>query len=476
MTDSYDVAIIGAGSAGLAALREVRKRTEKFVLINDGPYGTTCARVGCMPSKALIEAANAYHRRKQFEEFGIRGGDSLRADIPAVLQRVRDIRDDLVAGVLKATDSLGERNIQGRARLIGPQRIAVSGLELTAKRIVLAVGSRPVVPDEWRALIDDAGHASVLTTDTLFEQETLPKRIGVVGLGAVGVEMAQALSRLGLDVVALGSNPLLAGLTDRAVSDSLLDVLRSEFSVYTKATASLSRVAKGIEMRCGNRKAVVDCVLAALGRRPNLDDIGLESLGLKLDERGLPPVDARTMQIADLPIFLAGDANGSVPLLHEAADEGHIAGINAMLDEPRCFKRRVPMSIVFSDPPAAIVGQPFGALDPANIATGEVSFERQGRARIALRNKGLMKLYADKRSAKLVGAELCAPAADHMAHLLALAIERSLTVHDLLRLPFYHPVFEEGLRTGLRSLAANFQKRDESDLGSCDATGVEALD
>src|SRR5690606_37679088 len=116
------VAIVGAGTAGLAALREVRARTDDFVLINAGPYGSTCARVGCMPSKALIAAANAFHARTKLDEFGVRGGRQLRADVPAVLRRVRSLRDGFVAGVLEATEELGARNIAGRARLDGPTR------------------------------------------------------------------------------------------------------------------------------------------------------------------------------------------------------------------------------------------------------------------------------------------------------------------------------------------------------------------
>lgn len=117
MTRKVDVAIVGAGTAGLAALRDVRNKTDDFVLINKPPYGTTCARVGCMPSKTLIAAANAFHNRTLLGEFGILGAEHLRADIPAVLARVRKLRDDFVSGVLNTTDDLGDRNIAGTARL-----------------------------------------------------------------------------------------------------------------------------------------------------------------------------------------------------------------------------------------------------------------------------------------------------------------------------------------------------------------------
>jgi|GEM_PF-3558458 Pyruvate/2-oxoglutarate dehydrogenase complex, dihydrolipoamide dehydrogenase (E3) component, and related enzymes len=197
MNANYEVVIVGAGSAGLAALREVRKRTQDFLLVNDGPWGTTCARVGCMPSKVLIEAANAYHRRHAFEEFGLRGADALSVDMPAVLRRVRRLRDGFVKGTLQATDNLGERAVGGRARLLGPGSLAVNGQEISARAIVLATGSSPVVPPAWQALGD-----KLFTTDTLFEREALPPRLAVIGLGAIGVEMAQALARLGIEVAA----------------------------------------------------------------------------------------------------------------------------------------------------------------------------------------------------------------------------------------------------------------------------------
>ncbi len=472
MSEIVDVAIIGAGSAGLAALREVRKRTDRFVLINHGPYGTTCARVGCMPSKALIEAAKAFHHRHAFDTFGIRGARGLTVDLPAVLERVRELRDGFVAGTLKATENLHDRSITGRARLAGPDRIEVEGREIRAHKIIIATGSSPIVPASWPTL-----GRRLLTTDSLFEQTGLPKRLAVVGLGAIGVEIAQALARLGIEVHAFGQNPMLGGLSDPSVSKVFEALLGDEFPLHLGAPAQVTLLDEDhIRVGNGSAEAVVDGVLAALGRRPNVADLGLETLGVTLDARGMPEVDPATMQVADLPVFFAGDANGHNGLLHEAADEGHIAGLNAISDDVRCFKRRTPLAIVFSEPGVAVVGKRFRDLNAYTTLIGEVSFANQGRARIAQRNAGLMRLYAEQDTGVLLGAEMCAPAAEHMAHLLALAIEHAMTVRELLRLPFYHPVLEEGLRTALRDLAGQLPPCGDSDLAACDAYDAEALD
>lgn len=471
MNKIFDVIIVGAGTAGLAALREVKKRTNNFILINDGPWGTVCARVGCMPSKTLIEAANTFHRRGTFEEFGIRGSGGVTLDIAAALRRVRRLRDDFVASTLKTTDALGKRAISGRARLLGVGRLEVNGMELHARNIIIATGSRPVVPAPWCAL-----NNKLLTTDTLFEQESLPSRMAVVGLGPIGVEMAQALSRLGVNVTAFGEGTNIAGLSDSQVNAVAINLLGREFPLHLGEKVDLDAVSGGVRVRVKGTETIVDRVLVGLGRRPNIDELGLETLGIELNEHGLPPVDPHTMQIADLPVFMAGDANQQIPLLHEAADGGYIAGINATRPAPVHFTRRTPLAIVFADPGIATVGSCFQALDGKKILTGEVRFERQGRARAGQRNKGILRLYAETEIGRLLGAEMCAPDGEHMAHLLALAIERSLTVHGMLRMPFYHPVLEEGLRTALRDLSAQLPVCGESDLAGCEALDAEGLE
>lgn len=468
--ERVEVAIVGAGTAGLAALREVRDRTDDFVLINDGPYGTTCARVGCMPSKALIAAANAFHRRTKLDELGIRGGSELRADVPAVLRRVRALRDGFVAGVLKATEDLGARNIAGRARLDGPHRLIVGERVIEARQIVLAPGSSPIVPAPWRALGD-----RILTSDTLFEQEDLPRRVAVIGLGPLGLEMGQALARLGIEVHGFDAAKHLAGISDEKVADAARDAIGRELAIHLETQVELAEADGGVEVRWGGGSLTVDKVVAAIGRRPNLEGLGLETLGVPLDD-GMPEIDPTTMRIGATPVLLAGDATGDTPLLHEAADDGHVAGLNATSATPIRLARRTPLGIVFCDPQVAFVGQRAHELDLEATLIGEMSFARQGRARMTQDNRGLLRVYAARGDGRVLGAEMAMPAAEHVAHLLALAVGQGLTVHDLLRMPFYHPTLEEGLRTALRRVARQLPPRALSDLARCESLGAEALD
>jgi len=467
-----DTVIVGAGSAGLSALREVRRYTDDFLMVNDGHWGTTCAAVGCMPSKALIEAANAFHRRGTFEEFGIRGVEGLRADIPAVLARVRKMRDGFVKGPEAVPDKLGDRAISGRARLLGPGRLEVNGQTIEARAIILAPGSSPVVPGPWRDFGD-----RILTTDSLFEQTDLPHRIAVIGMGPVGVEVAQALARLGLEVAGFDAVEGLAGIDDAEVLTVFRALIEAELALHLGAPAELEDAGGAIRVTGAAGTFEADAVLAAMGRRPNIDGLGLDTLGVPLDEDGLPMVHPATLRIGDLPVFLVGDANGYRPLLHEAADEGHIAGRMAAPDaQDGKLCRRAPLSIVFSSPQVARVGPPLSELDDTDLATGSADFSGQARARMAQTAAGILRIHADRVTGRVLAAEMCVPGAEHLAHLLSLAVEARMTVADMLAMPFYHPVLEEGLRSALRDLAKTVAAAGGSDLSGCKAIGHDALD
>lgn len=471
MSQPYDVVILGAGTAGLSALTEVKKRTDRFLIVNAGHYGTTCARVGCMPSKLLIEAANAYHRRTSFDTFGIRGSEGLSVDMPSVMRRLRALRDEFVTGTLKATDDLGDRSVQGHAKILAPDCIEVNGKQIKTRAIIIATGSHPVVPKPWQAF----GHR-VLTTDALFERDRFGPRLGVIGLGPLGAEMALALARLGVEVSAYSKSEMLAGLSDPDINAVLRGALAAEMELQIGEETTLQEADDGIAIVAGDRHTVVDQVLVAVGRRPNVANLGLENLGVPLNEHGMPEFHPGSTQIEQLPVFFAGDVNGHRPLLHEAADEGHIAGRNALADSVHCYERRKALSIVFVDPEVAVVGQSAASLKGCDVETGRASFDHQGRARAGQRNLGKIALYVQPEDGKLLGAELCAPGGEHVAHLLALAVTRGLTVHDLLAMPIYHPVLEEGLRTALRDAARKTRVNSDSDLAHCPPLNIAALE
>jgi len=185
-----------------------------------------------------------------------------------------------------------------------------------------------------------------------------------------------------------------------------------------------------------------------------------------VNAQGIPAFNRQTMQVGDLPVFIAGDANNDVPLLHEAADEGHIAGQNAARfpdADASPGLRRTPMAVVFCDPQIAAVGQGPAQLASGSFVTGAIDFASQGRSRVILKNKGLLHLYADITTRRLLGAQMVGPSAEHIAHLLAWSVQQEMTVDKMLEMPFYHPVIEEGLRTALRDTVSQLNEAEATE-------------
>lgn len=465
------VAIIGAGTAGLVALSEVRKATEDYVLIDDGPLGTTCARVGCMPSKALIQAAHDYHRRHALHERGIGGAEGLTVDIPGVLRHVRRMRDRFTQGMVRKTEALGDRLVRGHVRFVEPGVLNVDGAAIRAQRIIVATGSRPVVPAPWRDWGD-----RVITSDTLFELEDLPGSMAVIGMGIIGLELGQALARLGVDVVGVDQMERIAGLTDSAVNEYAARTLGAEFPLWLGAPAEITESGQRLSLVAGGHRKEVDAILVAVGRAPRVDDLGLDALGVSLRDNGLPEYDAETLRVGSLDLFIAGDANGDRPILHEAWNDGLVAGYNAVQSDPHCFVQRTPLHITFSDPSIAIAGRSRAGLQDGDILIGAASFEQQGRAVIRGENRGLLHLYAESETGTLLGAEMMAPDGEHLAHLLAWSIQQRLTVCDLVKMPYYHPTIEEGLQQAVRDIVRRLRRRPApAEVIFCDATPADGL-
>jgi dihydrolipoamide dehydrogenase len=456
-----DVAIIGSGSAGLYALGKVKPSGKSFVLINGGEPGTTCARVGCMPSKALIQVAEDLHRTKSLGKYGIDGQENLRLDGEEAMEYVQDMRDTFVDRVLgNSTDHMSDDVfIQGYAKFVEPDLLDVEGKRFRASKIILATGSRPVIPGPWKQFGD-----RILTTDEVFEQEDLPGSVAVIGLGVIGLEIGQSLARMGVEVTGFDMLDTIGGTDDPEVSAAAIEVLGREFPIYLGAAAEIAEEGDKLRVTAGEHSVVVDKVLASLGRRPNLDNLDIENAAIPMDERGIPVYDRNTMQIGDSHIFIAGDVNGERPLLHEAGDEGRIAGFNATSDGIQAFRRKVPLSINFCDPNICSVGRRWSELDQESCAVGEVKMAPVGRALIMGKNKGVIRVYAEKSNGLLLGAEMICAKGENLAHLLAWCIQQKLTVGELLQMPFYHPVIEEALQAALYDLYAKVDAKNPTPI------------
>ena len=452
--------ILGAGSAGLTAMGKIRRITDDFVMINGGYFGTTCARVGCMPSKALIHCADHFHARHSFYDFGINGAKKLTLDDDRIMERVRAFRDRFTRGVKSgSTDTLKpEQLIKGYAKFVNENTVEVNGDQIQGERIIIATGSRPVVPAPWQELGD-----KLLTSDDIFELEKLPQKVAVIGLGIIGLELGQALSRLGVEVIGFELANTIGGLSSPKVIKKAVKYISREFPIYLGEAAELKATKKGVKVSISSGTFEVDAVLASLGRRPNLDQIGLENIGIELNDRGMPNFDIHTMQIEDKPIFIAGDVNAFRPILHEAGHEGAIAANNAIsYPEITRYKRKTPLAVAFSDPQIGFFGETYANLNLDQSVIANFKLKRNnGRLIVMDEDFGVISLYADKETKCLIGGELLMPRAEHIAHLLNWAVEQQLTVLEILRMPFYHPVVEEAVESTLRQLAAELYEPSE---------------
>jgi len=445
---SCDVAIIGAGTAGMAAYRAARMHTERVLLIEAAHYGTTCARVGCMPSKLLIAAADAAQAVREAHRFGVQAAPP-RIDGRAVMQRVRSERDRFVGFVTETVHGWPEATrLWGRARFVDANTLDVDGQRVEVKAVVVATGSRPRIPAGWRERLG----SKLIVNDDVFDWTDLPRSVAVVGAGVIGLELAIALHRLGVRVRLFSRGSRVGPLTDPELQPLAQQLFADELPLTLNAI-TLAPVLDGDQVAIGDER--FDLLLCTSGREPNLDGLGLEALSLPRTPEGHALIDRHTGQWGAGPLFVAGDAADDRPLLHEAADAGRIAGDNAARWPAVHHRpRRAPLAVVFSDPQIAIAGASHAELTADGVAfdTGRVSFVDQGRSRVMLVNRGGLHVYAARDTGRLLGAEMIGPAAEHLGHLLAWSVQRGDTVQQMLNSPFYHPVVEEGLRTALRQL------------------------
>ncbi len=481
VTRKVSVAVIGAGTAGQNAFRQASKTTENIVIINDGFWTTTCIQVGCMPSKLLIAAAERAHDAKYSEQFGIHSDVQINGK--QVMARVQAERSHFASYIEKQVESWpADKKISGRAYITKEGLIQVNDELIEADKIIIATGSSPFIPDGWTDKLGD----TLLTSDTVFELSDLPDSMAVIGAGAVGLELAQSFTRLGVAVTLFNRKNGVGGLQDKDINAKAIDCLGADLTMHlgseitdvgTEVNDSDSLVAsikyKDKDDKEGHWQG--DYVLVATGRRNNIEQLGIENLGVELDDKNRPKnLDNNSGQIGDLEVYIVGDANTHIPLLHVASDEGFSAGSMVCVNNTDAYIRppATPMSIVFSSPQIINVGKSLPEIEQdaeLEYVIGEASFDNQGRSRIMGVNCGLLHIYGCKKTDRVLGASMVGPDAEYIAHILAVAITNDLSVKQLLDAPFYHPTILEGLRTALRDvqhkMAIPYQSIDTQEDG-----------
>ena len=471
VTRKVSVAVIGAGTAGQNAFRQARKIKDDVVIINDGFWTTTCIAVGCMPSKLLIAAADRAYDTNHSSEFGVHA--SAQIDGKQVMERVRAERSHFASYIEEQVDSWPEDNkIAGRARINKQGLIEVNDELIEAEQIIVATGSSTFIPEGWT---DKLGK-TLLTSDTVFELSDLPKSMAVVGAGAIGLELAQAFTRLGVEVTLFNQVKRVAGLKDDDINNKAIDCLSRELTMHLGSkiinVGSKAVDSQANEENSSSVAAFIDYedsagasqqwqgeyVLVATGRRNNIEELGVKNLGVELDEKNRPKqLDKKTGKIGDLDVYIVGDANANIPLLHVASDEGFSAGSMVCDNKKDAYIRppATPFSIVFCSPQIVNVGMSLPEIQEDSElehVIGKVSFDNQGRSRVMGVNCGLLHIYGCKKTDRILGASMVAPDAEYIGHILAMAITNNLSIKEMLDTPFYHPTILEGLRTALRDV------------------------
>lgn len=449
----YDIIIIGAGTAGISAYKEAIKYTQNILIINQGPWDTTCARVGCMPSKALISVANRMYDIENSSDLALEV--KAKINTSQVMSHVRKLRDKFTSSTLKDVNNWNAKHkISGEAKFINENTIVVNGQEYQSKAFILAVGSTPNVDENWKNELQDR----FITSDQVFELENLPKSLAVIGSGIIAIELAQAMNRLGVNTTIFARSRKVGSLTSSILQKIAQTELSKELNIkFGVLPESIQKTKDGVQIKFieenKEQKIEVDYLLSAIGRTSNLHTLELDKINTEYKNIKELPINAKTKQLSKFPIFIIGDAFTQTPLQHEAAIEGKLA-VHNCLNFPmiKNIKILTPLAIVFSSPEMANIGQTFTTLnqDKSNFVTGFNSYENQGRALVLGKNKGAIEVYVDQNSRQLLGAELFVESAEHLAHLLCWMISEKLTIDDILEKPFYHPTLEEGLRTALK--------------------------
>ncbi|RMG67301.1 MAG: mercury(II) reductase [Calditrichaeota bacterium] len=458
--------ILGGGSAAFAAAIRATELGARVTMINDGlPIGGTCVNVGCVPSKNLIRAAEAFHRAAHPNFPGIETRARL-SDFRKIIEQKRELVLSLRKGkyidVIKNYDNV--RIVEGRGKLVDANTVEVNGETLHGDRILIATGASPFVPD-----IPGLSSVDYLTNQTAFELEELPASLIVLGGRYIALETAQMFARFGSKVTILQRSPRILPTELPDVTDELTEHLTAE-GLQVVTGVKLERVeaaGKGIRVTARVKGELetfeAEKILVATGRRPNTADMGLEQVGVQLNEKGFVVVDD-TLQTTVPGIYAAGDVLGENMFVYAAAYEGKLAAENAINGEGKKRDYTAMPWVIFTDPQVAGVG-----MDERQARENGIDAEATllplsevPRALAARDSRGFIKLIRDRQTDRLVGARIVAAEGSELLMEVALAIKFGITVEQIKDM--FHPYLT--LSEGVKLAAITFAK-DVHQLSCC---------
>lgn len=462
----FDLAIIGSGSAAFAAAIKATEAGARVVMVERATAGGTCVNVGCVPSKALLVAADIHHRATRHAIAGVphaSGAPDLAAIVAAKDELVASLRE---AKYLDLVADYGFELRAGTASFVDPGTIAVDGEPLTAGHYLIATGASPAVPP-----IEGLDDVDYLTSTTAVDLVELPGRLAVIGANAIGLELGQAFARLGSEVTFLDIAERIAPFEEPEISEVLTEVLTAEgATVITAAKVKqASHTADGTVILEGNLGALgerlgVDRVLVATGRRPNTAELNLDAAGVATD-RGFVVVDEH-LQTTNPRVWAAGDVTASPQFVYVSAAEGALVADNAIGGAGRTTDYRTLPRVTFTSPQVAAVGLTETEAREAghDVITSVLPLAHVPRAIVNGDTSGVIKLVADASSDRLLGVHVLADGAGEVIQAGIYALMAGLSASEIAGA--FHPylTMAEGLK-----LAAQTFNRDVARLSCCAA-------
>ncbi|HEU5069030.1 MAG TPA: NAD(P)/FAD-dependent oxidoreductase [Verrucomicrobiae bacterium] len=454
----YDVAILGAGSGGFAAARTAAAAGLKTVVIEGGAeVGGLCILRGCMPSKALLYAAEVLHLARHARTWGLRVPRA-GFDFAQVMARKDRMIEDFASHRRQQLANARFKFLRARARFLDPHTLTLSPVQalgegvkrgssrtLHARHFVIATGSTVSAPP-----LPQLGEVGCLTSDDMLTLKKLPRSVIVLGGGAIACELAQFLARFEVKVTMIQRSPHILREFDPDTAAAVETALRRDgiqlFTDTQLLDARRERRGKTVTFaHAGKRMRVkADEILFALGRTPNTAGLGLGDAGVKLD--GARVITNECMQTSVPHIFAAGDCTGPHEIVHIAIQQGEIAAHNiARPLKPRKTDYRLLTSVVFTDPQVAIVGLTEKTAAAAGVPclTASYPFNDHGKSLIMEALDGFVKLLANPRTGEILGGACVGPAGGELIHEITAAMAKRMTVHELAAMPHYHPTLAE---------------------------------